>query len=555
MNQGTESAVAAMVGSRWYRLSVVGVLVGTLFFAFSLTPSLLPRPFAVQGLLAGLSFAAGYGLGVAVMWVWRYLELPLANRRWSRRIQIGAGALCLAVAVSFLWQATTWQNDLRELMGMEDSHAGQRVLMALIAVAVFAFILLMARLFHWLFRLLARRLNRHVPPRVSHIISALLAVFVFWSVIDGVLVSSVLRMADRSFQQLDALIDDDLPRPDAPEQVGSAPSLLDWEELGRQGRNFVSTGPTGEALGDFFDASMPRPLRVYVGLNSAESPEERARLALAELKRVGGFERATLLLVTPTGTGWVDPAAQDTVEYLHRGDIASVAVQYSYLNSPLALLTEAAYGAETARAVFNEIYGHWRSLPADDRPRLFLWGLSLGSLNSDRSFDLFDIVDKPFSGALWSGPPFRHRTWQRTTGQRDPDSPAWLPTFRSGSVVRFMNQYSGPQRHAADWGDFRMVFVQHGSDPIVFFSPGSAWREPAWMRPPRAPDVSPHLRWFPVVTMLQLAADMIVGTAPPGFGHEYAADDYIDAWLAVTEPPGWSEEQIERLKRLFDPGD
>ena len=96
------------------------------------------------------------------------------------------------------------------------------------------------------------------------------------------------------------------------------------------------------------------PVRVYVGLNSADSPEERAQMALDELKRAGGFERSVLLLVTPTGTGWVDPAGQDPVEYLHRGDIATVTVQYSYLNSPLALMTQAQYGAETARALFQK---------------------------------------------------------------------------------------------------------------------------------------------------------------------------------------------------------
>ena len=540
-----------MTREEWRHLSVVGVLVGTLFFAFSLTPSLLPRPFAVQGLLAGLSFAAGYGIGVAGVWIWRYLELPVASRRTTRIIQFVVGALCLIVAVSFLWQATAWQNDLRATMGMEESHAGQRLLMALIAVLVFALILALARIFRWVFRLISRRLNRHVPARVSHIVSGIVAVLLFWSVIDGVLVSSVLRVADRSFQQLDALVDDELPRPTAADEVGSSASLLDWEELGRQGRSFVSSGPGAEQLEAFFGVPKPAPLRVYVGLNSAETPEERARLALGELKRVGGFERETLLLVTPTGTGWIDPAAQDTVEYLLRGDVASVAVQYSYLNSPLALLTQAAYGAETAQVVFNEIYGYWRSLPADQRPRLFLWGLSLGSLNSDRSFDLFDIIDEPFSGALWSGPPFRHRTWQRATAQRDAGSPAWLPTFRSGSVVRFTNQFSSEALAEDGWGDFRMVFLQHGSDPIVFFSPGSAWREPSWMRSPRAPDVSPDLRWFPVVTMLQLAADMVVGTAPPGFGHEYAAADYIDAWWALTEAPGWTETDISRLKQYF----
>ncbi|XZE54593.1 alpha/beta-hydrolase family protein [Planctomycetaceae bacterium SH139] len=93
--------------------------------------------------------------------------------------------------------------------------------------------------------------------------------------------------------------------------------------------------------------------------------------------------------------------------------------------------------------------------------------------------------------------------------------------------------------------------MQHDSDPIVFFSFQSAWQEPAWMRGSRGADASPELRWFPIVTMLQVAADMIVGTAPPGFGHEYAPADYIDAWHALSEPAGWSAEELQRLKDLF----
>jgi uncharacterized membrane protein len=213
----------------------------------------------------------------------------------------------------------------------------------------------------------------------------------------------------------------------------------------------------------------PAPIRVYVGLNSADSPEARARLALEELVRAGGFDRSVLLLATPTGTGWIDPAGQDPLEYLFRGDIATVAVQYSYLNSPLALLTQAAYGAETARAVFKEIYGYWRGLPADARPRLFLSGLSLGSLNSDLSFDLFDIIDDPFDGVLWVGPPFRNESWRRMVRDRDPGSPAWLPKFRDGAVVRFMNQGGAREGEYVPWGDFRIVVLQYPSDPITFF--------------------------------------------------------------------------------------
>ncbi|HSM28354.1 MAG TPA: alpha/beta-hydrolase N-terminal domain-containing protein, partial [Thioalkalivibrio sp.] len=97
-------------------LSIVGLLVGAVFFAFSLTPSLLPRPFLVQGVISGLSVAAGYGLGVAGLWVWRYLELPEARARAARILQVVVAVLCAVIVVSFLWQAASWQNALRELM-------------------------------------------------------------------------------------------------------------------------------------------------------------------------------------------------------------------------------------------------------------------------------------------------------------------------------------------------------------------------------------------------------------------------------------------------------
>jgi uncharacterized membrane protein len=57
--------------------SIIGLSVGTLFLAFPLTPSLLPRPVAFQGVVSGLSPAAGYALGVCARILWSYLELPL----------------------------------------------------------------------------------------------------------------------------------------------------------------------------------------------------------------------------------------------------------------------------------------------------------------------------------------------------------------------------------------------------------------------------------------------------------------------------------------------
>ena len=511
----------------------------------------MPRPFALQGVLSGLSFAFGYGLGTAFLALWHYLQLPAPSRRKARLAVYLVSAVCLLMLLVSLWHAAYWQNSIRGLMGIEETAGILPVLILPVAALVFFVLLITARLFYYLSLVLSARLDRHVPPRISRSLALILSVLLFWMVIDGLLVGFMLRTADQSFQQLDALIYDDLPRPQLAEQTGSAASLINWEDLGRQGRNFVSSGPSGEDLSAFFGYPVPTPIRVYVGLNSAESAEQRARLALEELIRTGGFERSLLLLVTPTGSGWVDPGGQDTIEYLQRGDIATVAAQYSYLSSPLVLLTQASYGAEMARALFREIYGYWRSLPADARPRLFLSGLSLGAHESDLSFDFFDIIDDPFHGILWTGPPFVHRTWQSVTAQRSPDSPYWLPTFRDGSVVRFMNQQKKTGGSSTGWGQFRILFLQYASDPITFFSARYAWHAPEWLSEPRAHDVLPDLRWFPVVTMLQLAADMIVGTEPQGFGHEYAPVDYLDAWLALTEPEGWSEAELARLRSLF----
>lgn len=103
-------------------------------------------------------------------------------------------------------------------------------------------------------------------------------------------------------------------------------------------------------------------------------------------------------------------------------------------------MAKGAYGVETTRALFQAVYGHWTQLPRESRPALYIFGLSLGALHSDRSFDFYDIINDPFNGALWSGPPFRTGTWRTATDRRHPESPEWLPRFRDGSVIRFANQ-------------------------------------------------------------------------------------------------------------------
>jgi uncharacterized membrane protein len=293
------------------------------------------------------------------------------------------------------------------------------------------------------------------------------------------------------------------------------------------------------------------PIRVYVGLRSAQTQQARAKLALEELKRVGAFARSMLVIVTPTGTGWIDPAALDSLEYLTNGDVASVAMQYSYLASPLSLFVEPDYGAEAARAIFREIYEYWTQLPRGSRPKLYLHGLSLGAMHSEQSASLFEVLRDPFNGALWSGPPYQTKQWASFTAARNSGSPAWLPTFRDGSFVRFMNQ-SGRTAASAPWGPMRIIYLQYASDAVTFFEYQSFYREPDWMKPPRGPDVSPSMRWYPVVTFLQLAVDLpVANQAPAGFGHRFAPEHYVDAWLELTTGEVPSSAPAARLKQCL----
>jgi uncharacterized membrane protein len=538
-----------IISRQMQSLSGVGLVLGALCFAAALTPTLVPRSYLTQGVLAGACFAIGYTAGVLWRWTWQYLELPEPSPRIRFITNASVAVACLLVVITFLWRAAKWQNSIRAAMKMEPVETAHPLKVCAIALITFFALLALARLFTLVAHFLSALTRRFIPRKVANLVGLLLAVLLFWSIANNYLISTAFRTVDYSFRELDALIEPERPQPTAPGKTGSTASLVKWGELGRAGREFVASGPSAARISAFTRRPALEPIRVYVGLRGADTARERAKLALNELKRQGGFDRSALIVITPTGTGWIDPAAMDAVEYLLDGDVASVAAQYSYLNSPLSLLFQPEYGAASARALFAEIYGYWTTLPKDRRPSLYLHGLSLGAMNSEKSAELFEMIGDPIAGALWSGPPFESRVWRSITENRNEGSPAWLPEFRDGRFVRFMNQ-NGPTVPAdTPWGPMRVVYLQYASDPIVLFGYRDAFQHSAWMSAPRGPDVSPYLRWYPVVTMLQLALDMAVATGTPmGYGHVYAPEHYVDAWVAVADVRHWSPDELAKLK-------
>lgn len=257
---------------------------------------------------------------------------------------------------------------------------------------------------------------------------------------------------------------------------------------------------------------------------------------------------------TTTGTGWLDSSAVDSLEYLWNGDTAIAGVQYSYLPSWISLLADQDAVKLTSSTVFKTVYDYWSSLPEQDRPRLYLYGLSLGSFGVESVLGSVDIINEPIDGALMVGPPFVNPMHAGLVASRDPGSPPSLPVISNGRTVRFTTETNALDVPSAPWGPTRLVYLQHGSDPVVFFSPDLAWSKPDWLQPGRrASDVSGRMTWFPPVTLWQTLLDLPAAeNVPDGYGHLYSIRANVQSWAAVTNAPGWTSADTERLTALME---
>ncbi len=535
------------------RFSGVGLVVGGIFVAASLLPSLLPRPSVVQGVISGVSLVAGYGVGTAGAALLAYLGVPAPRGRLREALVGAAVAVCVGLLIVSTWKQVGWQNDIRLLYGMPPIGPDGWPLVAAVTLLVAAVLLLLGRSLAALFGVLRRRLGRLMPRRLANLLGGVVVTVVVWALFSGVLVTGFFAGANALFAPSDHVVSPGTSAPTAPVRSGGPGSLVRWTTLGAEGRGFVSGGPTVADINAVTGGGARLPVRVYVGLRSADTVDERARLVLDELKRTGAFDRKVLVLATTTGTGYLDRNGTDPLEYLWNGDTAIAGVQYSYLPSWISLLADQEAVQQTSQAVFTTVHRYWSTLPETSRPKLYLYGLSLGSYGVESILGSINLLNEPIDGALLAGPPFVSPVHAQLVADRDPGSPAWLPVYGGGRTVRFSSEQDGLSRTVGPWGPTRVVYLQHASDPVVFFDSDLAFAPPQWLRDgQRGPDVSPRMGWFPVVTMVQVLLDLPgAGSVPMGYGHLYSGPANERAWVAITEPPRWDTAGLQRLATVL----
>jgi uncharacterized membrane protein len=519
-------------------------------FCLSLTPSLLPRSYLFQGLISGLLMTIGYGLGTLCVWLGEQVTGRRPPRAGPRAWWIFAVVAAVG-GVGSVYLGARWQTQIHRLVGLDPPPRLGYLLVLPIAVVTAAAWLGLARLLRRAAHALAGLLGRWVPAAAARVLAGAAVFLLLLGILNGVVLRAAFTAADASFRTLNSETHADVAAPSDPLRSGGPGSLADWDSLGNQGRRFIGGGPGAGDLESFGGPGARPPIRVYAGLDSAETSRDRAGLAVRELQRTGAFDRAVLCLITTTGTGWVNAQAVEPLEYMYHGDTALVATQYSYLPSPISFLVDEERAREAGRDLFDAVYAVWSRLPATDRPKLLVFGESLGSFGAEAAFSGLADIRNRTDGILLVGPPNHNPLWSELLVDREPASPEVLPVYEQGATVRFAADPADLDRPAGAWSTPRVVYLQYPSDPITWWSPRLMVSRPDWLDEPRGADVLPAVRWYPFITFWQLTADMAVSNdVPAGHGHNFGAMPTA-AWARIAPPLGWSDERTAALTRLL----
>ncbi|MGP5660065.1 alpha/beta-hydrolase family protein [Corynebacterium falsenii] len=517
----------------------------------ALAPSLLPHPWWAVAANTATSQAVGHFNGTLVAAVLR--KLGVRNQERFTQSSLSTPHLVAALMTAVLAvRSYRLQGQSAELV--RSQRHGARSAAAGIAVGTIGYggLLIVGEAVQGSYSLTNRSLRRVFPAPLAMFASAIALVAAGFVVSDKVLLRAVLERLSASAEQVNRRVYDGFQQPWEPERSGSVWSYEKWISLGAQGRVLVGGGPRArdirEVLGveeapasDYTPADpieIREPIRIYGGLVPGRSLETIVHMCIREIMRTGALRRSVIAIHTSTGTGWVPDWQVDTVEFLTGGDCATVTMQYSFVQSPIAYMIDRDTPARAGQLLINAVLELIEDMP--DPPKVFVVGESLGAYGTCSAFCDGDELLRRVDGAVLSGAPRFTRIIRSWTHQREHGSPERLPVVDGGRHVRFVAHPDHLRRdwrgrdYEHEWECSRVVVAQFPSDAIVWWSPELFYRQPQWLREPgsrgvAAPptqhvDVVDALWWVPFTTGWQVALDMLTAKhAPSDHGHNYRA--------------------------------
>jgi uncharacterized membrane protein len=539
--------------------SAVGLVGAAGGYAAALTPSLLPHALTFLLLLTALGTLAGYAIGATASWAAN--KIPWVRRHHPRHwIQFVIVAVIWLPALVFTPVSVGWQAEQQSALDMPSTLPGTVTVVAVTAV-VAALLLIAGRSIRLATNKIAALLTRRGPlhgwvsrRQPSHVHRSVLAVRV---AVAGVLIVAGFVAIQVGLALLISSYDAENAGASgqSPARVGansgSPDSLAPWSTLGREGRFYVSNAMTPAAIEAVTEEPAEVPVRVYVGMQQGQTPAERSDLAVAELDRVGAWDREYLAIMAATGTGWIDPDAINSMEIVTGGDVTSVAVQYSAVPSWIGFVVDPETTQVQNDSTVNAILAAWRAKPEGERPTLILFGESLGAFGSQAAWpegSTPEEVTAEIKHIVWIGPPSQSRLWKQWQADRTA-GPMWQPVIGDAAIARTYISDVELEQAIPSEGPV-ITFSAHPNDPVVYWSPDLLLQKPDWLDQPLGPGVDTHMRWFPVITYLQVGMDLISGGAPPEVGHNYAADAGPAIALTVN-PAGWTPAKTQSLVKAL----
>jgi uncharacterized membrane protein len=323
--------------------------------------------------------------------------------------------------------------------------------------------------------------------------------------------------------------------------------VVPYDTLTKEARRHVLTYLRPEWIEESMrEPARATPIRVYVGLDTAPTDDERVALALAEIDRTGALDRRLLVLVSPTGTGYVNHTAMQAIELLTLGDCAAVTMQYSKRPSPLSL-DRIDEGRIQNRKLWVAIHERLYGMPPEKRPRIVLFGESLGAHTSQDVFLHEGTTGLRMLGidrGLWIGTPYFSK-WKEEV-LRDT---RW---YVDRSLVGRFNDFSEVEvLDEATRNALRFVMVSHYNDSVGYFGADLLVAAPEWLRDPRPAGVPRSQRYAPLLTFVQTLVDMknsmhVVPGQFVAYGHDYRAD--LARFVNEVYGLGGTDEQMQRVE-------